>query len=416
MYSSYGYSFLLTLPFLDTLTADVDCIRRFSDFSNVIPLISKADLLSKQQILDLKQTFLRKCRDFGIRTFWFGEPSHDAENEDNQYPPFAVSSANSNDDENMDASILMSPDYVQPLAPSELDVLVQKLFDPDHLAWMRHSAAKKLLQFLDTPDMDSSKSSLHPPARISSGPPYHSNMSSSFASSTSSAAASTSQVLVSYPGGVGGAPSYALARVADHTRREEQLAQVRLAKWASDMQRSLQNERERYEALARGERAVWLTERLSECVADGSLLPISQTPGFEEYCQSINPSRYRSRKDGGSNYYDDGDKDIIYNINQNHKDQNNNNNNNIINNHTSSNSLTVQGANNRYFHYRMVSLNSQDPLGLLRWNEDLKRKGWIIVQVISSVGVVGGLALWAAKVWGFKTEGLTEWSSGWLVG
>ena len=71
-----------------------------------------------------------------------------------------------------------------------------------------------------------------------------------------------------------------MARIADYTQREETMAQVHLAKWATDLQRSLQNERERYTAIARDDRAFWLTERLSECVDDGSLVPITQTPGY----------------------------------------------------------------------------------------------------------------------------------------
>jgi hypothetical protein len=162
-----------------------------------------------------------------------------------------------------------------------------------------------------------------------------------------------------------------MARVADHTQREEQLAQVRLAKWASDLQRSLQNERQRYEALARGERAVWLTERLSECVVDGTLLPLTQTPGF---C---------------------GFQTLSENGNQ---------------------SLTIRTGDGRNIKYRVASLAPHDPLGLIKWSDDLKRRGWILVQVIGSFGVVGGLALWIARTWGFPSEGFSEWNLAWLTG
>jgi len=181
---------------------------------------------------------------------------------------------------------------------------------------------------------------------------------------------SPSQVLVSYPDNVG--PSgYTMARVADHTQREEQLAQVRLAKWASDLQRSLQNERHRYEALARGERAVWLTERLSECVVDGTLLPLTQTPGF---CGFQNPLENRNQ------------------------------------------SLTIRTGDGRSVKYRVANLTPHDPLGLIRWNDDLKRRGWKLVQVIGSFGVVGGLALWIARTWGFPSQGFPEWDLAWITG
>ena len=71
-----------------------------------------------------------------------------------------------------------------------------------------------------------------------------------------------------------GPDSFALARVVDHTQREERLAKVRLSRWANDLQKSLAAERERYERLAKGERAIWLTERLGECVADGQLVAV----------------------------------------------------------------------------------------------------------------------------------------------
>lgn len=57
-------------------------------------------------------------------------------------PPFAVSSARADDDDNMDASVLMSPDYEPPLVESELSALVERVFDPDNIAWLRHSAGQ----------------------------------------------------------------------------------------------------------------------------------------------------------------------------------------------------------------------------------------------------------------------------------
>ncbi|KAK2807553.1 hypothetical protein FQN50_005421 [Emmonsiellopsis sp. PD_5] len=347
-----------------TITTDISSIRKLSEYTNVIPLISKADLLSPNQIPSLKRLFLSQARDAGVRPFLFGDPADNVDNDATPSLPFAVSSANSNDDETMDASLLMSPDYVQPLVPSELNLLLEKLFDRDNLAWLRHLAAKKLAQtcIWHKP----------PPA----GPPAPSSKSgisgidsSQFTSPLSSV--SPSQVLVPYPGAESGPPGYVMSRVADHTQREEHMARVRLAKWASDLQQSMRNERERYESLARGERAVWLTERLGECVSDGTLLPISQTPGFP---------RFRTNADGQGE------------------------------------SVIVRRPDGQKVRYRVAEISSVDPLGLIRWNDDIKRRGWILVQVIGSVGVVGGLALWIAKAWGFTSHGVSEWNMGWLSG
>lgn len=300
----------------DTLSTDVECIRKLSELSNVIPIIPKADTLTPIQISTLKLHFHEKSREAGIKPFLFGlnEASIDFQ------PPYAVSSAKGSDPETMDASILMSPDYVQPLIPSELNTLVDQIFNRDNLAWLRHSAAKKLLQ---------RASALQPSIPSTPAPPGGSNALWQAASAASP-------------------PSYAMARITDYTRNEDRMAQVRLAQWATDLQRSLQNERERYAELARGERAVWLTEKLGECVVDGSLVPLSQTPGFGLREKSLRSHSYR------------------------------------------------------------FGISPQDPLGLVGWVDDLGRRSWVLVQIVGSVGVVGGLALWLARTWGLPTRSLTD--------
>lgn len=301
----------------DTLSADVECIRKLSEFSNVIPIISKADTLSSTQISTIKLHFHEQARLAGIKPFLFGlnEASLDFQ------PPYAVSSEKGPDTDTMDASTLMSPDYVQPLIPSELHTLVDQIFDRDNLAWLRHSAAKKLLQ--------------HDP---SLNPPIPNAPSTSGSGTLWQAGSAPSP------------PSYAMARLADYTRNEERMAQVRLAQWATDLQRSLQNERDRYSDLARGERAVWLTERLGECVVDGSLVPISQTPGFCGLREKGLPSHATLR----------------------------------------------------------FGISPHDPLGVVGWVDDLGKRSWVLVQIVGSVGVVGGLALWLARTWGLPTRNLTD--------
>jgi hypothetical protein len=116
----------------------------------------------------LKTSILAQLQTTAFRPFFFGEtiddalldvqglslskpPVSSASNEGNQYPfttptyPYAVSSTLGPDHDTMDASVLMSPDYVQPLLPSELTALVNQVFDPDSITWLRHSAAKKFV-------------------------------------------------------------------------------------------------------------------------------------------------------------------------------------------------------------------------------------------------------------------------------
>ncbi|KAJ6001818.1 hypothetical protein N7499_002317 [Penicillium canescens] len=328
----------------DTLSTDVECIRKLCELSNVIPVVSKSDTLSAEQITALKVRFHEQACEAGIKPFLFGDPPSGLDGLDSQ-PPYAVSSEKTVDTETMDASTLMNPDYVQPLVPSELDALVQKMFDRDNLAWMRHSAAKKLTQradFLSVPPA-------MPMPRAQPGPSPSGADRPSGPSMTSSSSSP---------------PSYAMARLADHTRNEERIAQVRLAQWATDLQRSLQNERDRYSSLARGERAVWLTERLSECVVDGSLVPLSQTPGF---CGLHIP------------------------VGEKH-----------------SNGLHVMRAHSGSPVYHVASLSPHDPLGIVDWIDGLGRRSWVLVQIAGSVGVVGGLALWLARTWGLPARNLTD--------
>ncbi|KAL4927801.1 uncharacterized protein BDV17DRAFT_282444 [Aspergillus undulatus] len=316
----------------DSLHLDMECISKLNGWSNVIPLIAKSDLLTVDQIANLKDAYNEKARAASLKPLHlFGVASSDLDE-----PPFTVSSAKSNDDSIMEASTLMSPDYVQPLVVSDLGPLVHSLFDRETMAWLRHSAAKKL-----------SRRQREVLSRR-----QHYSQDSALSLSTQ----------------YGLAPSYAMARVSDYSRNEEKRAQIQLAKWASGLQQSLQNERERYAALARGERAVWLTERLGDCVVDGSLVPITQTPGF---CGLSAPSL---EANGG---------------------------------------VLVRTENGQSVQYHIGNISPLDPLGVVRWSEDLKQSGWALVQIVGSFGVVGGLALWLAKTWGLSSKSLSDWRFDW---
>lgn len=254
----------------------------------------------------------------------------------------------------------MSPDYVQPLLPSELSFLVERLFDKENASWLRHSAAKKIIQWRKTPR---AMSIITPTSRISFAPNYNRANSSSLTGSIISTS-STSQALVSYPS----SPlSYAHARIADHTQREERLAQLHLASWAGNLQRSLQNERARYEVLAQEQRAAWLAERLDDCKTKSSFLSISQ----------ITALAARSDVDSGS----------------------------------PTEPLTT-------FLSRRGLFNTADPLGLLRWNEAMKQRGWIAFQIAGSFGVIGAVAVWVVRNWGVSMghDGSSTWSWGWFTG
>ncbi|KAI9724767.1 MAG: hypothetical protein M1812_000042 [Candelaria pacifica] len=351
---------------------DIEFMRRLSPLCNVIPVIAKADLLSPDQIPSIKSSIMADLRDKSIQSFLFGRTPTNTLETTRLTPPFAVSSLTASDAEIMDASLLMSPDYVQPLIPSELASLVDQVFERENIAWLRHAAAKKFIQWRKAfASVPAAVQSLQSSLEVGRNPLTRLGDSTSSSNLDFHSTSSASQVLVSY---AGGNPSYALARVADHTHREERLAQVRLAKWAGDLQRSLQNEKERYDALLKGERAIWLTEKLGECVIDGTLVPVTS------------PQR---------------DMALARPISVQHRPG-------------SESTMRLGAMNTRGS--SLASLDPKDPLGLLRWNEGIRNKGWVAVQLLGSFGVIGALAVWFAKNRGFNSETLGTWNWNWWGG
>lgn len=308
---------------------DIEYLKRLADLTNVIPIIAHADTLSPQNLSLLKAQIQSELETADIRPFLFGFTTQAVRHSSQSSVPYAVSTATSKDHDNMDASLLMSAGYVQPLKESELHILVSQLFEQDTVSWLRHTAAKKFLTWRSSNTPLSKPKCLYRPLQ----PP----------------SATSSQALTAP---VGATTSYALARITDHTQREERMAQVRLANWAADLQRSLHNERARFEALARSERAIWLTERLGECVHDGTIVAIS---GLEK---------------------DEPDFD------------------------TESGALVKKGT---YYRRQGVDVKGgvdrHDPLGLLMLNHEMKRRGWMVFKVASSFGLLGGLAFWVTRTW-----------------
>lgn len=150
-------------------------MQRLSAYTNVIPVIAKSETLNAHELVSLKASVLARLQSTAVKPFLFGKPIDDAllavqgldivypletprtairldeVKEPSQFPfptpthPYAVSSVQGSDADIMDASLLMSPDYVQPLMPSELTSLIEQIFDPESIAWLRHAEAKKFL-------------------------------------------------------------------------------------------------------------------------------------------------------------------------------------------------------------------------------------------------------------------------------
>lgn len=299
---------------------DIDYLGRLSRLTNVVPLIAHADTLPENELKNLKAQIWSELKIANIRLANLNlSPSLTPS------AVYAVSSTLARDDETMDASILMSPDYEQPLVQSELSDLVSQLLDPEVMHYLRHIAAMKSVKFLKNPTRTLTGDSI--PLSLP-GP-----------------SASYGALQVLRPP-IGPTSNYALARIADHTQREEELTTVRLSNWALDLQRSQANERARFAAMARQEQAVWHIDALGELAREGTLTAIPQLDAPPQDGQLLRREDFRG-------HYP-----------------------------------TAYGGK-----------NNKDPLGLLHFNEELISRTWAAVQIVSSVGVIGAVAFWFARNW-----------------
>lgn len=413
-------------------------MQRLSALTNVIPVIAKSDTLTTQETINLKTSILVRLQTTTIKPFLFGSALDDAllavqgltagptqsssiENtspdepdESAQFPfviptyPYTVSSTPGSDNDNMDASLLMSPDYVQPLLPSELTALVNQVFDPESIAWLRHSAAKKFLAWRRrtnlpgdsyvTPRLQQPRSprtavvglngttmnrkSLCPsseyilihnsasaPSSIfsatspsgvlvprSGSPLYASNLQSPFLGSSPSLDNSESLEH----------PNFSLARYNTFAQGEQRLSEVRIAKWATDLQRSLRNERDRFEELQRNDRAKWLLERVGEEVARGTIIT---SPGGSPRAEWA-VVRHGDEK--------------------------------------------ANKVGQRYGN--ATGLNSRDPLGLLNFSDEVRRRGFVLVKILGGMSVFGAVVVAVVKACGMETSlpqgGFWNWLTG----
>ncbi|KAH7078911.1 Septin-domain-containing protein [Paraphoma chrysanthemicola] len=390
---------LYLLPPNKEVSEDIEFMHRLSCLTNVIPVIAKSDTLSAQEAIDLKTSILARLQTTPFTPFLFGKALDDAllavqslpiihqqtlSTEPGQFPfttatfPYAISSTPSSDHETMDASLLMSPDYVQPLLPSELGALVDQVFEPDSIAWLRHSAAKKflawrrrtalpgdsfILQSLQQPRSptvasvglngagmntsgNSSVFSAASPSGVlvprSGSPFYSSTLQSPFHGSSPSLAQSD----------IDNPSNFSLARYNSFGHVEQPLSEIRIAKWATDLQRSLRNERDRYEELQRNDRAKWLLERVGEEVTRGTIVA---SPGGSPRAEWA----------------------VVRHGDEKHAT-----------------------AGQRYS--KAGGLDSRDPLGLCGFSDVVKKRGFVLVKVLGGVSVLGAIIVATIKACGVE--------------
>lgn len=388
------------------ISKDIEYMQRLSYLTNIIPIIAKSDTLSAHEVIALKTSILAQLQTTAFRPFFFGEtiddalldvqglslskpPVSSASNEGNQYPfttptyPYAVSSTLGPDHDTMDASVLMSPDYVQPLLPSELTALVNQVFDPDSITWLRHSAAKKFVAWrhrvnlpgestmvrsivqprspttasiglngvTSNPSLPSSVFSATSPSGVlvpgSGSPFYPSNLQSPILASSTSLA--NSEALEP-------SANFSLARYGHSAQGDQRFSEIRIARWATDLQRSRRNERDRFDELQSKERARWMLECVNEEAAKGSL--VATSPGAAPRAEWAMVR---------------------------HSDEKN-----------------TCSIGNRYAR-AMGGLDSRDPLGLCNLSDELKRRSYALVKVLGGVSVLGAVIVAVSRACGMET-------------
>ena len=345
-------------------------MRKVGRLTNLIPLIARADTHSQEELAKAKSDRFGQLNAAGVEMFdigFFNPREHDL---DLSKDVNAVSSAPARDDETIDASLLMSSAYIHPLEASDLPSLVERLFDPGTATRLRHQALRSFLQWrrqqvLHMPSL--SINSLQNPRTPLHLPTFHQSSGSSITANSLVDSTSPNAVLVARRQSAGqedytdelSSPSsssppyspnaYTAARVLDHTQREERMAQVRLARWGSDLQRALRNERLRFAALKEAERTAWLRERLRECI-DAN--------------------------------YDGSDKKPL-----------------------------LRRPSHVPQQVQQYRLGVDDPLGLFEWRARLSRRGVMVAKMVGSAGVVGAVMIWLLRTWGSGLDLMPDGSS-----
>jgi hypothetical protein len=294
----------------------------------------------------------------------------------------------------MDASLLMSPSYSPPLVTSDLEDLVSQLFDPENIAYLRHSAVRKFISWRRQKASEAvavagslgGGESIHMgyPANNSLGIREHIALSrrTQFSSSPSQglvqrerghhhhrslSPSSNSPFNMSSTALIGtGLPDFTKARLRDHMLREERLAEVQMAKWASDLQRSYRSEKEAFAGVAKGERAKWLLERIGEEVYQGNIGALS------EHVESQLPEWGLARRLEGS----EGKRARSSRADL---------------------ELPPWARGSRY-----SSELARDPLGLCMLGDGVAKVGEVVMKVLGGGVLVGAVWMAVVKAWGWE--------------
>nr|POF15440.1 hypothetical protein CFP56_71936 [Quercus suber] len=344
-------------PRLDVNDAQKRFFQDLCKLTNVVPLVGRADTIESARVQEHKDQITSWLKDCSAETFSLSDVRHGVHHPvrpaEMPQEPFAVSSALSDDAETIDASVLMSSQYMAPLLPSDLTSLTQQLFDRDNISRMRHFAATKFLLWRQqnlSAHLNLEKNALLKFPRPDFGSPA--------ATSTRSMVHESSKVLVPYGcssyfrssspsvSDVSSLPADAISASAytlEHTdeaipsNTEPPFRQVRLARWAQDLQRSLDKERRRYQQMYLSHSPTdWLRNDGGESSDQQAL--VSTKSGASR------PPRGR-----------------------------------------------LGGA--------VAVLDPRDPLGVLAFSQTFRRRGFVALQLAAGSGLIGAVAFWILRHW-----------------
>jgi len=122
---------------------DITYLNSIQQMTGVIPVISGADALSVEEVATMKDSVEHELATAGIKPLTLSTMGIS----DTCLPVYAISSAPSSEYDLTDQSLLVSSEYMQPLATTDLGKLVDDILCPDGASWLRHTAANKFLQW-----------------------------------------------------------------------------------------------------------------------------------------------------------------------------------------------------------------------------------------------------------------------------
>jgi hypothetical protein len=231
---------------LEITETQQECLRLIAECTNLIPVIGQADRMT-DEILNARRRILSDAlRSARVETY---------EIAGGIAKPLAVSSARKDDADIIDASVLMSSQYMPPLVTSGLHCLVEHLFDPSNMARLCRLSAQRAATYRKNHPSDPQPTFAH----IYNHQPYthtgHLNPLLNPDSilldeetskvlvphSTSSYYRSTSPTISDFSTAPPPSSAYALARYnalpTDPTRPQQPIREIVTARWAEDLTR-----------------------------------------------------------------------------------------------------------------------------------------------------------------------------------